>query len=190
MGFEVLPAIDVSGGRLAVSTARGPEPVEAYGGDPVAAARAYVDAGATWLHVVDLDHAFLGEPRNLGVVTTITELGPSVQGSGGLRTADDVQEMLDAGARRAVLGSGALGDEAHAQESIRRFAGRLVVGIEVDEGRIRSRGLHRVDLPISETLGWLVAAGAHAFLATDVRRVGTLDGPLLPAPTYNRAPAD
>jgi phosphoribosylformimino-5-aminoimidazole carboxamide ribonucleotide (ProFAR) isomerase len=177
MRFEVIPAIDVAGGRLAAYASGGPEPVEAFGGDPIAAARAFIGAGARWLHVVDMDLAVLGEPRNLEVIRAIATLGASVQASGGVGTADDVWAALDAGARRVVLGSGALADEDAALRAIDRFADRLVVGIEVQEGRIRARGRSGVDLPLVETLGWLVTAGAHAFLVTAVARVGTLLGP-------------
>lgn len=177
MSFEVLPAIDVAGGRLATYTSLGPVPSETFGGDPIAAARSHVDAGARWLHVVDMDLAFLGEARNLDVVRAIARLGRPVQASGGISTAEDAQAMLDAGARRVVLGSRALADVASTLEAIRRFAARLVVGIEIDEGGIRSRGADPVDLPLAETLGWLVAGGAHAFLTTGVARVGSLGGP-------------
>ena len=176
-GFGVLPAIDISNGRLATYSRRGPEPVEAFGGDPVAAAHAFVEAGARWLHVVDLDLAFFGEARNLDVLRTVAALGASVQASGGVRTVGEVQAMLDAGARRVVLGSGALADERAAAETIGRYADRLIVGIEVEDGRIRSRGARRVDLPLDETVRWLVAGVASGFLVTTVSRVGTLDGP-------------
>ena len=177
MSFEVLPAIDVADGRLATYTPQGPAPSSSFGGDPIEAARSHVDAGARWLHVVDMDLAFGGTIRNLDVVRAIAALGPAVQASGGIRTVDDAQAMLAAGARRAVLGSGALGDEATVLEAMRRFADRLVVGVEIDEGRIRSRGAEPVDLPLAETLGWLVAGGAHTFLVTAVQRVGSLEGP-------------
>ena len=177
MRFEVLPAIDFADGRLATYAPQGPVPSGAFRGDPIAAARSHVDAGARWLHVVDMDLAFHGEARNLDLVRAIAALGPAVQASGGIARSDDVQVMLDAGARRVVLGSGALADEASALETMRRFADRIVVGVEVDEGRIRSRGAEPVDLPLAETLGWLVAGGAHAFLVTGVSRVGALSGP-------------
>jgi phosphoribosylformimino-5-aminoimidazole carboxamide ribonucleotide (ProFAR) isomerase len=177
MGFEVLPAIDVSRGRLAAYTPRGPVPVEAFGGDPVAAARSYAGAGARWIHVVDMDIAFVGEVRNLDVVRSVSAIGPAVQASGGIATAGDAQAMLDAGASRVVLGARALGDEASVVDSIGRLGDRLVIGLETDAGRIRSRGSEPVDLPLAETLGWLVAAGAHAFLVTAVAKVGSLEGP-------------
>ncbi len=76
MSFEVLPAIDVAAGRLATYTPHGPSPSAAFGGDPIAAARSHVDAGARWLHVVDMDLAFDGTIRNLDVVRAIAALGP------------------------------------------------------------------------------------------------------------------
>lgn len=176
MGFEVLPAIDVSNGRLAAYGPHGPVPVAAFGGDPLAAARSYAEAGARWIHVVDMDLAYEGEARNRDVVRRIAGIGPAVQASGGITAADDAQAMIDAGARRVVLGSRALSDEASVAGSIARLGNQLVVGLETDAGRIRSRGAGPVDLPLAETLGWLVAAGAHAFLLTAVARVGSLEG--------------
>jgi phosphoribosylformimino-5-aminoimidazole carboxamide ribonucleotide (ProFAR) isomerase len=177
MAFEVIPALDLAAGRLAVVTADGPAPATAYDGDPVAAASAAIAAGARWLHVVDTDLAFGGRPDNLGVIGSIAEMDVRVQASGGIRTGEQVRAMLDAGARRVVLGSGALTDEADALRTIETLSGSIVVGIEVDEGRIRSRGAVPVDLPLAETLGWLVAGGAPRFLVTAVDRVGRLGGP-------------
>lgn len=175
--FEVLPAIDVSRHRLAAYSPHGPQPIDAFGGDPVAAALSYAEAGARWVHVVDMDLAFDGEARNHDVVRAIAEIGPAVQASGGIATPHDALAMLEAGASRVVLGSRALGDEGSVVGSIGRLGERLVIGLETDAGRIRSRGSEPVDLPLAETLGWLVAAGAHAFLVTAVTRVGSLEGP-------------
>jgi phosphoribosylformimino-5-aminoimidazole carboxamide ribonucleotide (ProFAR) isomerase len=177
MIFEVIPAIDVAAGRLAMFGPGGPTPVQAHGGDPLTAARAYVDAGVRWLHVVDMDLAFHGEMGNLDLVRAVAALGVRVQASGGARRPEELEAWLGAGARRAVLGSGALADEAATSAAIARFADRLVVGIDVDGGRIRARGRSSVDLPLAETLGWLVACGASAFLVTAVSRVGRLSGP-------------
>ena len=177
MSFEVIPAIDVADGRLARYTPDGPAPVEAFGGDPGAAARSVAAAGARWVHVVDLDLAFDGEVRNLDVVRSVVVVGVRVQASGGLRRLVDAEAMLTAGAHRVVLGSGALADEASTVDLLRRLGDRVVVGIEVQDGRIRSRGALPVDLPLAETLGWLVAAGAPSFLVTAVARVGTQRGP-------------
>jgi phosphoribosylformimino-5-aminoimidazole carboxamide ribotide isomerase len=177
--FEVIPAIDVRGGALASLTAVGPRPVLAFGGDPVAAAEAMVAAGATWIHVVDVDLAFEGELRNLGVLADIAALPVSVQAAGGVREGTEIAALFEAGASRVVLGSAALLDEGRASALITGEGERLVVGIELDAGRIRSRGRDPVELPLMETLGWVVAAGASSLLLTSVRRVGERAGPAL-----------
>ncbi len=175
--FDVIPAIDVSDGRLATFTPAGPRPVEAFGGDPLAAATAAVAAGARWIHVVDMDLAFWGEAQNLDVVAAIASLSVAVQAAGGVRDAEEVRALFEAGATRVVLGSAALGDE-HATAALLAEEGpRLAIGIEVDEGRIRSRGRDPVDLPLLETLGWVVSAGAATLLVTSVGRVGHRGGP-------------
>jgi phosphoribosylformimino-5-aminoimidazole carboxamide ribonucleotide (ProFAR) isomerase len=175
--FEVIPAIDVSNGALATFTPAGPAPTDAFGGNPLAAAESAVAAGARWLHVVDMDLAFRGEARNLETVAAIASLPVAVQAAGGVRTADQVRVLFEAGATRVVLGSAALADEHRATALLSAEGPRLVVGIEVDEGRIRSRGRDPVDLPLMETIGWVVSAGASALLVTSVARVGERAGP-------------
>jgi phosphoribosylformimino-5-aminoimidazole carboxamide ribonucleotide (ProFAR) isomerase len=175
--FEVIPAIDVFGGVLATMTATGARSVSAFGGDPVAAAESAVAAGARWVHVVDVDLAVDGAPRNLEVLTQIASLPVSVQAAGGVREALHVETLLAAGATRVVLGSASLADERRASALISAEAERLVIGIEEDAGRIRSRGRAPVDLPLMETLGWVVAAGASALLVTSVNRVSDRGGP-------------
>jgi phosphoribosylformimino-5-aminoimidazole carboxamide ribotide isomerase len=174
--FEVLPAIDVRGGRLAGLEPGGGSDVRAFGGDPLAAARAFAGAGAGWLHVVDVDLAVDGRARNLDVLSGIAALGPRVQASGGVRDEDGVRALLDAGAARVVMGSAALSEPERVTDLLARHGERLVVGIEVDQGRIRSRGRDPVDLGLMETLGWLAAAGASLLLVTAVDRVSGLAG--------------
>ena len=175
--FEVIPAIDVSGGVLAAFTSAGPAPVEAFEGSPLAAAEAAVAAGARWIHVVDMDLAFGGEARNLEIVAAIAALPVHVQAAGGVRTAEEVRAFLEAGAARVVLGSAAFADEDRATALLAAEGSRLVAGIEVDAGRICSRGRDPVDLPLMETLGWVVPAGASTLLVTSVERVGERTGP-------------
>jgi len=175
--FEVIPAIDVFGGALTAMTSAGARPVSAFGGDPTAAAESVVAAGARWVHVVDVDLAIHGVARNLDVLTEIASLPVSVQAAGGVRDASHVEALLAAGATRVVLGSAALADEGRASELISAEGDRLVIGIEEDGGKVRSRGHDPVDLPLMETLGWAVAAGASALLVTSVQRVGDRGGP-------------
>ena len=162
--FEVIPAIDVKDGALAHLTPTGLMRIDAFDGDPVAAAAAMVEAGATRLHVVDMDLAFDGEPGNLDVVSAIVSLRAQVQAGGGVRTAEAVDALLSVGVARVVLGSAALANEVLARALLDMHGPRLIVGIEVgDGGTIRSRGRDPVDLPLMETLGWLSAAHARGF---------------------------
>ena len=177
MAFEIIPAIDVAGGRLAIHTPGGPRPLAAFGGDPLAAARAYAEAGVRRAHVVDLDLAFGGSFANLDVVGAVAAIGLRVQASGGIATLREAEQARAAGADRVVLGSGALLDLAVVREAIGALGSRLILGIEVDEWRIRPRGRREGDLPLVETLGWLVGSGASGFLVTAVGRVGGMRGP-------------
>jgi phosphoribosylformimino-5-aminoimidazole carboxamide ribotide isomerase len=176
--FEVIPALDVKDGALAHLTPGGLTRIDAFGGDPLAAAAAMVEAGATWLHVVDIDLAFEGEARNLDVVAAIASLPVHVQAGGGVRTSDEVDGLRSAGADRVVLGSAALADASSARALLEGEGERLLVGIEIGKGgEIRSRGRDPVELPLVETLGWLAAAAAAGFLVTAVARVGSSIGP-------------
>jgi phosphoribosylformimino-5-aminoimidazole carboxamide ribonucleotide (ProFAR) isomerase len=177
MTFTVLPAIDVRGGRLARLADGAIEPVEDFGGDPVAAAGAFAAAGATWVHLVDLDLAFDGRLGVEPLVAALTADGLRVQASGAVRDGTAIDGLLRAGAARVVLGSAALDEPDAVAAAIDRFGGRLWIGVEADGDRIRSRGADPVDLPLVPTLGWLTTAGAAGFVATAVGRVSGLGGP-------------
>jgi phosphoribosylformimino-5-aminoimidazole carboxamide ribonucleotide (ProFAR) isomerase len=180
MPFIVAPAIDVTEGRLGVYTPDGPKPVDAFGGDPLTAAQAYVAAGARLLHVVDMDRAFGTTLGDAGVVKAIGSIPGivAVQASGGVRSWEVARSLLLAGAARVVVSSGALTDERAVTDLIASARpGELLFGIEADGGRISSRGSTDVDLELVSTLGWLRSAGAPGFLATAVGRVGTESGP-------------
>jgi phosphoribosylformimino-5-aminoimidazole carboxamide ribonucleotide (ProFAR) isomerase len=175
MSFIVVPAIDVTEGRLGVYTREGSRPVEEFGGDPLTAAQAYVAAGAKLLHVVDMDRAFGTTPGDAGVVTAIASVPGivAVQASGGVRSWEVARGLLLAGAARVVVSSAVLADEAAVAAIIASARpGEVLFGIEADGGRIRSRGAAEVDLELASTLGWLQAAGAPGF-----GRVGTETGP-------------
>lgn len=161
-------------------TPAGPRAVDAFGGDPVTAAGAFAAAGARWVHFVDMDVAFGAGASNVGVLGSLCERFPDVQfqASGGFAAWEDVEPYLTAGAARVVLGSAVLDDQAAVERALDRAGtGRVLVGIEVHEGRIRPRGSGRVDLDLMATLGWLDALHPPAYLLTAVGRVGVLEGP-------------
>jgi len=177
MGLEVIPAIDVAGGRLARLTPEGSEPVGAFGGDPVEAARSFVEAGARWVHVVDIDLAKTGRPTNTAVVRAVADLGVRVQASGGVSSGPQADALLSAGATRVVLGSAALGYREATAKLVGTLGESLVIGIEAEGPTIRPRGRGARELPLWETLQWLEGLDVKRFLLTEVARVGGLGGP-------------
>jgi phosphoribosylformimino-5-aminoimidazole carboxamide ribotide isomerase len=176
MSFEVIPGLDVSEGRLVRITQTGAQPEEAFEGDALVAARAFVDAGAGRLHVVDVDLAHGGEPRNLDLLRALTGVGVPVQASGGVTTAGQIDALLSAGADRVVLGSAALASRESAEDLVNRFTETLVVAIEADGPAIRPRG-RGSELPLWDTIVWLAGVNVRRYLFTEVRRVGGLEGP-------------
>jgi phosphoribosylformimino-5-aminoimidazole carboxamide ribonucleotide (ProFAR) isomerase len=179
VSIDVIPAIDVAGGRLARYAPHGPTPLlDAYGGDPVAAARAFVDAGARWLHVVDMDLAFGGRPGNIEVIAELARMPARVQASGGVVRSVDADALLEAGAARVVLGSGTLGDPALLERLLAHHGDRVAVGVDVEAGdRIRSRGRSPLDLAFDDAMATLSALAPPRLLVTAVPRVGRLSGP-------------
>lgn len=176
MGLEVIPGLDVSRGRLVRITPQGPEPLDAFGGDPVAAASAFAEAGARHLHVVDVDLASSGRIENADAIASLSSVGVPVQASGGVRNADQADALLAAGASRVVLGSAGLADRHGAEALVERLGDALVVGIEGDGPVIRPRGTAH-ELPMWDTVVWLSTVPVRRFLFTEVGRVGGLAGP-------------
>jgi phosphoribosylformimino-5-aminoimidazole carboxamide ribotide isomerase len=176
MPFEVIPALDVAAGRLVHIDRSGTIPVEAFEADPLTAATAFVRAGATRLHLVDVDLARSGEVENLPTLRAVCELGVPVQASGGVRSRAHVEALLSAGAERVVLGSAALADRHEAEVLARVFGDRLVVGIEADGPVVKPR-CSDLELPLWDVLVWLAQIEVRRYLFTEVGRVGGLEGP-------------
>jgi phosphoribosylformimino-5-aminoimidazole carboxamide ribotide isomerase len=162
MSFEVIPALDVAGGRLVRIDRSGAIPVEAFESDPLTAARAFVRAGATRLHLVDVDLARSGEVENLPTLRAVCQLGVPVQASGGVCSRAHVEGLLSAGDEAEVLS--------------REFGERLVVGIEVDGPVVKPRGSD-VELALVDLREWLARIEVCRYLFTEVGRVGALEGP-------------
>jgi phosphoribosylformimino-5-aminoimidazole carboxamide ribonucleotide (ProFAR) isomerase len=177
--FSILPALDVWHGRLVAVGSGGPRPVDAFGGDPVAAARALAGIGATALHLVDVDLALEGRPGLDVAAFRGAAPDATLQVSGGIVDLATARRLLAAGADRFVLASPALRDESGTLEVMSRGGSAAVVGLEVDGDRIRPRGSEAADegLDLMSTVGWLAGAGAPSFLVTATSRVGGLEGP-------------
>jgi phosphoribosylformimino-5-aminoimidazole carboxamide ribotide isomerase len=182
-GFDILPAIDLRGGRV-VRLEQGDFGREtAFSDDPIAVARSFAEAGARWLHVVDLDGARSGEPAHAVVIRDLVHaVGDrvAVEVAGGLRTESSVAAVLAAGATRAVVGTAALRDPA--------FAGRLVathgpervaVAIDVRDGLALGEGWRAgaAGSRAADALAALADQGVRTFEATAIDRDGLLGGP-------------
>src|SRR5687768_4933812 len=137
----VYPALDVLEGRVVRLFEGRRERVTIEGGDPVAAAQRFVAEGATWLHLVDLDGAFSGEP-DLGLVERVAAAGIPVQVGGGYRTLDLIAAALAAGAARVLIGTAAL-DDTFLTRAAERFGGAIVVAVDVREGLVTVNGWTR-----------------------------------------------
>jgi phosphoribosylformimino-5-aminoimidazole carboxamide ribotide isomerase len=173
------PAVDISNGR-AVRLKQGRFDEETvYDQDPFNAARTWVEAGARWLHVVDLDGAREGRPVNLEHLERIaTGLNVPVQYGGGLRDLVSVREALRAGATRVILGTAAYTDIDFLDEVMRAFADRLVVSVDVAGGTLASAGwTERTQMPADAVIERLQDRGVRRFIYTSIDRDGMLEGP-------------
>ncbi len=180
--MTIFPAIDIRGGRC-VRLLQGRADAETvYAVDPAAVAAGFKAAGAAWVHVVDLDGAFGGEPRNLEVVARIAALGLSVQLGGGLRNRASVERALSLGIARVVIGTRAAESEAFISELVAAFGDRIAVGIDAKDGKVAVKGW--VDTTGTSALAMAVrmdALGVGTLIHTDVGTDGMLTGPNLGA---------
>jgi phosphoribosylformimino-5-aminoimidazole carboxamide ribotide isomerase len=184
-GFQLLPAIDIRGGRV-VRLAEGDFARETvYGGDPSEVAAGFVAAGARWIHVVDLDGARDGARRQIEAVARIVAAagnGVACEVAGGLRDEEAVGDVLSAGAARAVVGTAALRDPAFAERLVVRFGSdRIAVALDVRDGLAVGQGWvpGAAGVPAEEALAALADRGVRTFIVTAIERDGLLGGPNL-----------
>lgn len=178
--FSVIPAVDVLAGS-AVRLVRGAFDAIAYeGGDPVALAARFADAGAPLVHLVDLEGARGGRVRPELVATVVAAVGPAtaVQASGGVRSPADAGRLLDAGAARVVVGTAAFAQPDALRDFVDALGERLVVALDVRAGRIAVAGWTRDSaLAVEEAASRCAEAGVPRVLCTAIERDGTLSGP-------------
>lgn len=181
----MFPAVDISDGRCVrlLQGRFGTETV--YSDDPVKVALGFAAAGARWLHIVDLDGAKTGESVNRELVLEVVRRASCpVQAGGGLRTMDDVEEVLAAGANRAVLGTAALEDPAALEKACAKFGPRIAVSLDAKGDELAAHGWTvGTGWPLLDAVKTFEAAGATAFIYTDVGRDGTMEGPNVEALT-------
>ena len=176
----LLPAVDVSNG-VAVRLTRGQVDTDTEYGDPLDVARDFVEQGAEWLHLVDLDAAF-GRGNNTTVIRrVVNELAGSlnIQLSGGIRDEDSLDRALEAGVRRVNLGTAALANPDWVVSAISEHGDRVAVGLDVRGTTLAARGTTEIGADVFETLEILESGGCSRYIVTDVDTDGAMSGPNL-----------
>ena len=177
--LELLPAVDVADGQ-AVRLVQGEAGSETGYGDPLQAARQWVDQGAEWIHLVDLDRAF-GRGENLQVIESVIQGCPDVkiELSGGIRDDRSLQQAVDMGAQRVNIGTAALENPEWTKRIISEFGDLVAIGLDVRGETLAARGWTEDGGNLFETLQFLEDAGCARYVVTDVNKDGTLKGPNL-----------
>ena len=178
----ILPAIDIRGGQCVRLYKGDFATAEKVAEDPIATAQSFAEAGAAWLHTVDLDGAVEGRPVNKAVFEQIVRRTPlKVEVGGGIRNMDTIAAYLDAGVSRVILGSAALNDPALVAVAIELYGSdAIAVGIDARDGMVQAQGwlaastVHYIDLARAMT-----EIGVETIIFTDISRDGTLAGPNL-----------
>lgn len=177
----IYPAIDLRDGRC-VRLVEGDFSRETvFDADPAAAARRWAEAGAEWLHVVDLDGAVAGRPVNLTAIEAISAaVDIPIQLGGGLRSLENLESAFAAGISRTILGTVALEIPELVAAAVERWGDAIAVGLDARDGKLATRGwLDQSDVLAVDAARALLDVGVRHFIFTDIRRDGTLAGPNL-----------
>jgi phosphoribosylformimino-5-aminoimidazole carboxamide ribotide isomerase len=180
--MTIYPAIDIKGGRCVRLTQGRADAETVYAEDPAAVAAEFKGAGAEWVHVVDLDGAFSGEPRNLDGVGRIVAQGLKVELGGGMRTRASVDRAIALGIRRVVIGTRAADSEAFIAELVAAHGDRIAVGIDAKDGNVAVKGwVSTTGVTALDLARRMAALGVSTLIYTDVGTDGMLTGPNIPA---------
>ncbi len=174
----ILPAIDLLGGE-AVRLYKGDyEKKTVYSSHPEDVAKAFRDAGATYMHVVDLDGARTGDTTNLPVIERIVnEAGISVEVGGGIRTLETVERYLSIGVSRVILGTAAVTNRAFLKEAVAKYGERIAVGADLHDGYVAVNGwLSKTEIKAHDFFSDMEALGVSTIICTDISRDGAMKG--------------
>jgi phosphoribosylformimino-5-aminoimidazole carboxamide ribotide isomerase len=179
----ILPAIDIKNGQCVRLTQGDYSQVTTYSSDPVEVALRWQEAGASWLHIVDLDGAAQGLPVNAGLIGRIRAATTmQIEVGGGLRSHEHIEHLLYLGIDRVILGTSVLTNPELLHEALALWGDRIVVGLDARDGRVAISGWHETSQILATTLAaQLSAQGVVRFIYTDIARDGVLKGPNLMA---------
>jgi 1-(5-phosphoribosyl)-5-[(5-phosphoribosylamino)methylideneamino] imidazole-4-carboxamide isomerase/N-(5'phosphoribosyl)anthranilate isomerase len=178
VSLTLLPAVDVTGG-VAVQLVQGVAGTETEYGDPLAAALNWQRAGASWVHLVDLDAAFRRGSNAELLAEVVRRLDVNVELSGGIRDQESLTAALATGAARVNIGTAALEDPDWCDAVVGEYGGKVAIGLDVRGRTLSARGWTRDGGDLFEVLERLNRAGCARYVVTDIRRDGTLTGPNL-----------
>ncbi len=173
------PAIDLKDGNCVRLYKGEMDQATVFNNDPAAQAKAFEDAGCEWLHLVDLNGAFAGEPVNAAPVEAILKtVKVPAQLGGGIRDLATIERWLDKGLRRVILGTVAVENPALVKEAAKKFPGQVAVGIDARGGMVATRGwATETDIEATELARRFEDAGVAAIIYTDINRDGAMQGP-------------
>ncbi len=173
------PAIDLKDGQCVRLLRGAMDEATVFSDDPAAQARAFQDAGCAWLHLVDLNGAFAGQPVNGAAVEAILAATTiPAQLGGGIRGMATIEGWLDKGIARVILGTVAVEDPGLVREAARAFPGRIAVGLDARNGRVATRGwAEETEMLVTELAARFEDAGIAAIIYTDIDRDGAMGGP-------------
>ena len=179
----IIPAIDLKGGKCVRLTQGQKDAETVFSDDPVDVAKSWQDQGAEYLHVVDLDGAFEGAPKNLPIVEQIVKnVKTPVEFGGGLRTTQSVRTLLDAGINRVIIGTKAIDSPSWVEELCAKFPGRIAIGIDAKNGRVAVKGWTSLSELTSVAFAKEIEKiSPCAIIFTDISKDGMLQGPNIPA---------
>lgn len=174
----LLPAIDLYEKKVVRLTRGDYAQMTVYNDNPVAQAKLFQDAGAQWLHTVDLEGAKDGSTPNYSVIEAICkDTNLKVEIGGGIRSLDTIQKYLDAGVERVILGTKAVTDPAFLEESLDKFGSHIAVGVDIKDGKIAIKGwLETAQDSVEDFFTKLCKLGVSTVICTDVSKDGMLSG--------------
>ena len=188
----ILPAIDLKDGKVVRLHKGDFGTVHQVAEDPVATAKAFLAAGARYMHMVDLDGAKDGQRKNSAIVRSVAEVGLRIELGGGIRTMEDLEAVFDLGVYRAVIGSAAVSNPGFVRETVARFGTeRIAVGIDTQNGMVKTAGwLENSGLGYLNFARDMCAIGVKKIIFTDIDTDGTLEGPAFEKLALLQAAAD
>jgi len=177
--MQIYPAIDLKNGQCVRLKQGNFDEVTSYGDDPVERAMMWKSAGATYIHVVDLDGARTGNGENIEAIKNIVKATSlPVQTGGGIRTMQDVKERIDAGVSRVIIGTAAVKNPDFVKEAVEMYGDKIAVGVDASNGMVATDGWEKIsDISAVELCKKMMGYGVTTVIYTDISKDGMMSGP-------------